>query len=290
MAIALTCPICGKKLAVPDKAAGKQCKCPQCHEPIAVPSVIAVPVAKPRKPPQPPETEPEQYDADRCRYDERDEDEDAERPRKRVKDNERTRRRAKDEAAQAKTDVAGVVSLVAGCLAVASMLLGLVVFAVGHEPWLADVMLGGAITLAIVGGVTGWLGRGNIRVAALTLNTFVLIPAALMIAGLLLYYGLHGDQGVPIVTMSAYRACKEGDRVTLLGNDSRCVDGHVIMVVTLIDGLDEQRIVVGSLDDKAMDISGDVVVTGTVSMKAVKDTPMLFLKDCKFKPAKKKPQ
>jgi hypothetical protein len=62
MAIAVTCPICGKKLAVPDKAAGKQCKCPQCHESIAVPSVTAVPIAKPHKPPQPPETEPEQDD------------------------------------------------------------------------------------------------------------------------------------------------------------------------------------------------------------------------------------
>jgi hypothetical protein len=87
MTIALTCPTCGKKISVPDKAAGKRGKCPQCHELIAVPSVTAVPAAKPRKPPP----------------DERDEQQGAEQAKKRSKDRENNGCDEENEAAREET-------------------------------------------------------------------------------------------------------------------------------------------------------------------------------------------
>src|SRR5947209_19957352 len=51
----LNCPHCGKKLAVPDNAAGKQVRCPSCRQVFAFPSIQAAapaPVPPPLPPPQ----------------------------------------------------------------------------------------------------------------------------------------------------------------------------------------------------------------------------------------------
>ena len=41
MPINMQCPSCGKTLAAPDSAAGKQAKCPQCAKVITVPAPAA---------------------------------------------------------------------------------------------------------------------------------------------------------------------------------------------------------------------------------------------------------
>jgi hypothetical protein len=71
------------------------------------------------------------------------------------------------------TDAPGVISLIFGCLAVVCLLMGC--FTCGLTYW-AAVPFGG------VGACLGFLGRGNLRVAAVTLNLLALIPAVILLS------------------------------------------------------------------------------------------------------------
>jgi hypothetical protein len=75
---------------------------------------------------------------------------------------------------QGGTDAPGVISLIFGCLGMLCLLFGCCT---------AGITYFAAIPFALIGGVVGFFGRGNLRVAGLVLNFLVLIPAiALVVA------------------------------------------------------------------------------------------------------------
>jgi hypothetical protein len=84
------------------------------------------------------------------------------------------------------TDAPGVISLIFGCLSVVLTLMGC--FTCGITYWVAA-------PFAAVGAILGFFGRGNTRVAAVTLNLIALIPAVI----LLWMFALGHDLEPPVI-------------------------------------------------------------------------------------------
>jgi hypothetical protein len=74
---------------------------------------------------------------------------------------------------QPRSDPAGVISLIFGVLALVFLLLACPTC--GFLAYLA-------VPVAAVGALVGVFGRGNLRVAGLTLNLLVLVPALILVA------------------------------------------------------------------------------------------------------------
>jgi hypothetical protein len=83
------------------------------------------------------------------------------------------------------TDGPGVISLIFGCLAVACLLMGCFTFGLTYFA---------ALPFALVGGGLGFFGKGNLRIACITLNFIALIPAV-MLAVLVMVYGTSAGVG-----------------------------------------------------------------------------------------------
>lgn len=74
------------------------------------------------------------------------------------------------------TDAPGVISLIFGCLAVICLLMGF--FTCGTTYF-------AAVPFALLGGLLGFFGRGNMRVAGLLLNFLALVPAVVVMMAVL---------------------------------------------------------------------------------------------------------
>jgi hypothetical protein len=74
-------------------------------------------------------------------------------------------------AAVDSTDGPGVISLIFGCLAVACLLMGCFTFGLTYFA---------ALPFALVGAGLGFFGKGNLRIACITLNFIALIPAVML--------------------------------------------------------------------------------------------------------------
>lgn len=88
-----------------------------------------------------------------------------------------------------RTDAPGVISLIFGILSVLCLFLGC--FTAGLLHW-------AAVPLALIGALLGLVGRGNLRVAGITLNLLALIPATIL---LLVFVGVLGLGALTIASL-----------------------------------------------------------------------------------------
>lgn len=151
----IICPGCGTKYSVSAGLAARQRICPKCRTALANLSdhAEAPPVRRKEEPAFPTvaiEAVPPSAPSD------------PEEPRP------RRRRRPTSEKPEPSTDGPGVISLIFGCLAIACLLMGCFTFGLTYFA---------ALPFALVGAGLAFFGRGNLRVACITLNLIVLIPA-----------------------------------------------------------------------------------------------------------------
>lgn len=100
------------------------------------------------------------------------------------------------------TDAPGVISLIFGCLAVLCLLMGC--FTCGATYY-------AAVPFALLGGLVGFFGRGNMRVAGLLLNFLALIPAIAVMLGVLGMIGLGSSAAVALKNQETTGAEPSGD-------------------------------------------------------------------------------
>ena len=192
MPISVVCPSCNGKLQAPDKLAGKKAKCPQCGELVQVtaPPPDWVKTVEPDEVLTAPRKRPPAACDDAAQADE------VEAVNPYEKGSE-ARPPASPEpvvvVTESRTDAAGVLSLIFGILAVVFLLVG----------FFADLMGLGrvigftfaicyfvALPCALLGGLLGLFGRGNLRVAGVALNAIALVPAVIMLCIFLVGVGV----------------------------------------------------------------------------------------------------
>jgi len=181
MTIIVTCSTCGARIKAPGRLAGKTAKCPKCHGAMQVPDESAALIRgktdgiplMPIDSSIPPPSSIAIFDADEvdaCDHHEEDRNDDH---------GNRQNRRATRQARRAvsvggvetrgKTDAFGIISLIFGFASL--LLLFMVRLSFGFSSFISAL-------LAIIGVLLGVFARGNLRVASITLNALVFLPAA----------------------------------------------------------------------------------------------------------------
>jgi hypothetical protein len=174
MPIPIVCPSCAAKLRAAEGMAGRVTRCPKCGTQVVVPKDF-------REVPQPARVQPPalQFKTPPVPAPHI---ENGRGPRNNAEEDERPRGFLGVVVVQqgGHTDAPGVISLIFGCLSVACLLLGC--FTCGITYW-------AAVPFALVGGIVGFFGQGNMRVAGLVLNFLALIPATIL---LVMFVGMAG--------------------------------------------------------------------------------------------------
>lgn len=159
--ICTICPQCQRPLQSPETLANRLVKCPHCQTPFTVSSLAAAPsVMSPAS------------SASSLRNLQETEDELPRRWRRYFSREESDR-----------TDAPGVISLIFGCLAMLCALLGVILCTLSSRSALATlgaIFCYVALPFGLLGGLVGFFGKGNMRVAGLLLNCLAAIPATVV--------------------------------------------------------------------------------------------------------------
>lgn len=170
------CPKCHSRFQTPEGLANQYVKCPQCQ---TIFTVISIPAFPNPIPPSVPDSQTEPIvhtltpsailleSSASSFHNLRDDEEEI--PRQ---------RREKASREGDGTDAPGVISLIFGCLAMLCALFGCLTFVVaGYVAVGFAVMAYVAVPFALIGGLVGFYGKRNMRVAGLLLNFLAVIPA-----------------------------------------------------------------------------------------------------------------
>ncbi len=278
MPIAIVCPSCGSKIKAPDNAAGRRAKCPKCASPVDVPAQpplwkepalpLSSPAAQIDVEPLPPARLPAQLLCGHC-----------------------------DGAIGIDQRFAGQVVLCPHChnqvhmpggppplpIPIATVTTA-VPNVVASQPSSAP---GQFSSLEDDPELPGTKKRRQSR-AGLWIG---LGAAVLAVGGVLWLTGFFRNEGRPVVKLSHFRACQEGERVCVVGkwDGISWVDKDLAIGAKLYDlggRMPEIPILVICSDVKAAPPKGKVIVSGYVTDRIVdhkSGLPMLLLRDCSFR-------